>query len=86
MMTMTSVISIWGSNIEGSGGDPGTVSIFRRVYRDLTTCEKFKIRAWGEAEASLQGFNHDEFVKSLLDQFSMSSSSHQAELRKKTAP
>jgi len=40
------VISIWGSNIgEGSGGDPGTASVFRRVYRDPRTCEKFKIRA-----------------------------------------
>jgi len=32
------VISIWGSNIrEGSGGDPGTASVFRRVYRDPRT-------------------------------------------------
>jgi hypothetical protein len=70
------VISIWGSNIgEGSGGDPGTASIFRRVYRDPRTCEKFKIRAWVKLT---HPFNHDEFVKSLLAQFSMSSS-HQAE-------
>jgi hypothetical protein len=70
------VISIWGSNIQGSGGDLGTTSIFRRVYRDPRTCQKFKIHAWVKLT---HPFNHDEFVKSLLAQFSMSSS-HQAEV------
>ena len=71
------VISIWGSNIrEGSGGDPGTASVFRRVYRDPRTYGKFKIRAWMKL---MHPFNHDEFVKSLLAQFSMSSS-HQAQV------
>ena len=77
------VISIWGSNIrEGSGGDPGTASVFRRVYRDPGTCEKFKIRSWVKLK---HPFNHDEFVKSLLAQFSMSSS-HQAEVTEEDSP
>jgi len=69
------VISIWGSNIrEGRGGDPGAASVFRRVYPEPRTYEKFKNRAWMKL---MHPFNHDEFVKSLLAQFSMSSS-HQS--------
>jgi hypothetical protein len=45
------------------------------VTQELTY-EKFKIRAWMKL---MHPFNHDEFVKSLLAQFSMSSS-HQAQV------
>jgi len=72
------VISVWGSSSSTGGGGGGaavlgTASIFRKAYRDPKICENFKIRAWVKLR---HPFNHDEFVKSLLAQFSVSS--HQA--------
>ena len=78
------VISVWGSstNTGGGGADLGTVSIFRKAYHDPEICKNFNVRAWVKLT---HPFNHDEFVKSLLAQFSMSSS-HQAEVTEEDSP
>ncbi|KAF6992205.1 hypothetical protein CFC21_009220 [Triticum aestivum] len=59
-------ISVWGS----SAADLGTTSIFSMLYGDPGICRAFKRRAWVKLT---HPFKPDEFIKSLLTQFYVSS-------------
>ncbi|VAH23301.1 unnamed protein product [Triticum turgidum subsp. durum] len=59
-------ISVWGS----TAADLGTMSIFSMMYADPEICGAFKRRAWVKL---MHPFKPDEFLKSLLTQFYVSS-------------